>query len=96
MLPPVELDARPRLARGARLRFDRVSGQHLLLSPERGLLLNETAAEIVFACRGSRTVAQIVSELSVSVRHNSEIGRDVVQFLDELRRRRLIELLPSP
>jgi pyrroloquinoline quinone biosynthesis protein D len=84
------------LARGVRLRFDRLSGVHLLLSPERGLLLNESAADIVFACCGSRTVQQIVNELSLRGGNGQEIGLDVMAFLEELRRRRLIELLPSP
>ena len=39
-------DARPRLAGKARLRFDRRSARHLLLYPERGLVLSPTAAEI--------------------------------------------------
>ena len=55
---------RPRLARHARLRYDRRSGGHVLLSPERGLVLNATAADILVRCTGERTFDAIVDELT--------------------------------
>jgi pyrroloquinoline quinone biosynthesis protein D len=95
MQPPVELLDRPRLTRRARLRFDRISGTHLLLSPERGLLLNESAAAVVFACSGRRTVCQIVSELSCELSDPSDVMTDVLELLTALRRRGLIELVAA-
>ena len=44
--------SRPTLTRKARLRFDRISGEYLLLSPERGLILNGPASEILRLCTG--------------------------------------------
>ena len=55
----LELGFLPKLAKKARLRFDRHSGGHMLVYPERGLALNETAAEIAKRCDGTRTLAQI-------------------------------------
>ena len=37
----------PKLAKKARLRFDRHSGKLMLIYPERGLALNESAAKIL-------------------------------------------------
>jgi pyrroloquinoline quinone biosynthesis protein D len=44
-----------------------VSGRWLLLYPERGLVLNQSAAEIIGLCDGDRTVRSIVD--TVSRRH---------------------------
>jgi coenzyme PQQ biosynthesis protein PqqD len=111
----------PRLAAGARLRWDRIDGQYLLLYPERGLALNESAAAILRLCDGSRTIDDIVSELVAMSRRDldaaeasaaarrladghaiddgatrnaadeSTVRRDVTAFLDEMRRRGLLE-----
>jgi pyrroloquinoline quinone biosynthesis protein D len=93
MLRPVELLDRPRLARRARVRFDRISGAHLLLSPERGLVLNDSAAAIVVACSGINTVRQIVGELSDELSDAADVETDVLELLTELRRRGLIEVV---
>jgi len=55
---------RPRLASKARLRFDRKSGRHMLLYPERGLVLNATATDIVRLCTGEHTVDEIIDRLT--------------------------------
>jgi pyrroloquinoline quinone biosynthesis protein E len=61
--PARQPQARPRLARKARLSQDRVSGEPLLLYPEGVARLNVTAAAIVSLCDGRRTLAEIVAEL---------------------------------
>lgn len=63
-LSPIDFQQRPKLNRGARLRFDEHSNRYVLLSPERALLLNTSAGEVVRRCDGTRTVAQIVGELT--------------------------------
>jgi pyrroloquinoline quinone biosynthesis protein D len=87
-------DARPRLARQARLRFDARSGKHVLLYPERGLELGDSAAEIALLCTGNDTVAGIVDHLAA--RHPGEdrarIDADVTAFLTALEERGLLEL----
>ena len=92
MSGPIELTDRPRLARRARLRFDVRTEQHLLLSPERALLLNATASSIVLLCTGSRNVSQICAEVANSL-PVSQVASQVLEFLEALRARRLLELL---
>jgi coenzyme PQQ biosynthesis protein PqqD len=84
---------RPRLAKKARLRRDKVEGKHLLLYPERGLALNHTAARIVELCTGAATVEQIVAQLAGEFpeRSAADIGGEVAAFLGELAERALIE-----
>lgn len=55
--------SRPKLPAGIRLRHDRRSGQFVLLAPERGLALNESAAEIIRRCTGALSVEEITAEL---------------------------------
>jgi Coenzyme PQQ synthesis protein D (PqqD). len=48
----ISTESRPRLASKARLRFDRKSSRYMLLYPERGLVLNPTAADVLQRCDG--------------------------------------------
>jgi coenzyme PQQ biosynthesis protein PqqD len=84
----------PRLVPAARLRFDRIAGRMLLLYPERGMVLNPTAAAIVELCTGEYRVSEMVELLLRETGGpRAQIERDVLAFLGELERRRL--LLPS-
>jgi coenzyme PQQ biosynthesis protein PqqD len=85
-------ESRPSLVPRARLRLDRRSGRHLLLYPERGLLLTETAAEIVGLLDGRRTVAAIVDALAAAHGDDARaaIEHDVFAFLDALAARALL------
>jgi pyrroloquinoline quinone biosynthesis protein D len=56
--------ARPRLATGARLMYDEVRQEHVLLVPEGAVRLNPTAAEVLELCDGERSLDEIVSALS--------------------------------
>ncbi len=84
----------PKLAAKARLQFDRHAGQHMIVYPERGLELNETAAAIAKKCDGTRSIASIAEELA----HEHEdaprdrIVRDVIAFITGLHDRGLLEL----
>jgi coenzyme PQQ biosynthesis protein PqqD len=79
------------------LKWDRTEGRYLLLYPERGLALNDSAAAILKLCDGSRSVHEIVAELTVARRPSNQAGhaiavhRDVVAFLNEMLRRGLVE-----
>ena len=55
---------RPRLATGARLQYDDVREEHLLLVPEGVVRLNATAAEVLELCDGERSLDDIVGALS--------------------------------
>lgn len=91
---PIAGDARPKLARKARLRFDRHSGHHWLLYPERGLQLSQSAAAIVALCTGDKTLDEMVTELhaSAAAASRDQVARDVQDFLCALRDRGLVEL----
>ncbi len=80
---------KPRLARHARLRFDRIENKHLLLSPERGLVLNATAAAILALCDGVLTVEEIGARLKE--RYPDARLSEVESFLGRLRARGLVE-----
>jgi coenzyme PQQ biosynthesis protein PqqD len=85
-------DARPRLAAKARLRFDRKSTRYMLLYPERGLVLNPTAADIVQLCTGEHTVGAIVERLAekYASQPREAIEREVLTFLDAMAARGLV------
>jgi len=82
---PAELsaDSRPRLARKARLRTDRLTGQTLLLYPEHGLILNASAAAILRLCDG-RSIGDIAAELSAPL-------ADILELLAALNERGLVK-----
>ena len=86
-------DARPRLPRGVRLRHDQARDAWVLLGPERLLMPDETAIEILRLCDGERSVATIVEELARAFdAPPDEIQGDVVAFLIDLENQRMIEL----
>ena len=91
MIPP---EAKPALAPKARLRFDRTSGGYLLLYPERGLALNATAANILKLCDGELTVDGMVEKLRGEYldRSAEELRRDVLEFLEEMASRGLLQV----
>ena len=55
---------RPRLVDGARLQYDDVRDEHLLLVPEGAVRLNETAAQVLELCDGRRSLDEIAAALS--------------------------------
>jgi coenzyme PQQ biosynthesis protein PqqD len=86
--------SRPRLASKARLRWDKREGKYLLLYPERGLLLNATAAGVVQLCTGEHTVEGIVVRLAETYpgKPRGEIQEEVMAFLSQIARRGLLDI----
>jgi coenzyme PQQ biosynthesis protein PqqD len=84
--------SRPRLAGKARLRVDPRSGKHMLLYPERGLELTETAARIAKLCGQGLTVAGIVDKLAGAYADadHQRIEAEVLAFLRSLEDRGLL------
>ena len=70
---------RPRLADGARLQYDDVREEHLLLVPEGAVRLNETAAQVLELCDGRRSLDEIAAALS-----QRYAGADVTDDVHEL------------
>ncbi|MBX3208375.1 MAG: pyrroloquinoline quinone biosynthesis peptide chaperone PqqD [Labilithrix sp.] len=85
----------PKLANKARLRFDRHSGSHMIVYPERGLALNDSAAKIAKRCDGTRSLTEIVDELAreagVDAQGRADVEADVLAFVDLLAQKGLLE-----
>jgi pyrroloquinoline quinone biosynthesis protein D len=80
---------RPRLVTGARLRYDEVREEHLLLIPEGAVRLNPTAAEVLELCDGERSLDDIVGTLSARY-DGADIRDDVVELVDAMAQRGLV------
>jgi pyrroloquinoline quinone biosynthesis protein D len=78
----------PSLWRLARVDFDTVRQQHVLLYPEGAVLLNATGAAILELCDGHRSIAAIAQILGE--RYNCEVIDDVTEYLSQLAERELI------
>ena len=80
---------RPRLVTGARLRYDEVREEHLLLIPEGAVRLNPTAAEVLELCDGERSLDDIVGALSA--RYNgADLRDDVVELVEAMAQKGLV------
>ncbi len=82
----------PRLTQKARLKWDGRENRYLLLYPERGLALSDTASQILKLCDGAHPVEAIVDELA-RTRPNTDreiIATDVASFLDQMRKRGIV------
>jgi len=77
----ISADTRPRIASKARLRYDRKTGRTMLLYPEKGLVLNPTAAEIAKLCTGESRYGKDASA----------IESEVMKFLSSLAERGLLQ-----
>ena len=84
---------KPRLASRARLKFDPIAQQEMLLFPEAALALNETGAAIVRLCDGARSINEIVDQLSKKYGNpdRDALMREVVDFLATIRARGLLQ-----
>jgi pyrroloquinoline quinone biosynthesis protein D len=80
---------RPRLVTGARLRFDEVREEHLLLIPEGAVRLNPTAAEVLGLCDGERSLDDIVDLLSERY-DGADLRDDVHELVDAMAQRGLV------
>ena len=80
---------RPRLATGARLRYDEVREEHLLLIPEGAVRLNPTAAEVLELCDGQRSIDDIVAALSARY-DGADLRDDVVELVDAMTQKGLV------
>jgi pyrroloquinoline quinone biosynthesis protein D len=79
----------PRLATGARLRYDEVREEHLLLIPEGVVRLNPTAAEVLELCDGERSLDDIVDALGARY-GGADLREDVQELIDAMAQRGLV------
>ena len=80
---------RPRLVTGARLQYDDVREEHMLLVPEGAVRLNPTAAEVLELCDGERSLDEIVDTLSERY-EGPDLRDDVQGLVDGLTKRGLV------
>ncbi|TCT04275.1 pyrroloquinoline quinone biosynthesis protein D [Aquabacter spiritensis] len=84
--------ARPRLARGVRLREDPRRGW-ILLAPETVFAAKGSAADILALCDGTRTFGDLVATLSTRFCVAPErVAADAEALLARLRDQRLVDL----
>ncbi len=79
----------PRLMTGARLRYDNVRDEHVLLIPEGVVKLNPTAAEVLELCDGERSLDEIVAALSARY-DGADLDGDVRGLVDALSQKGLV------
>ena len=80
----------PTLWRLARLSFDSVRQQHVLLYPEGAMLLNDTGAAILALCDGHRTIDEIAAILDG--RYHCDVLPDVTEYLSQLAEKEFIRV----
>ena len=80
---------RPTLAPRARLRFDRVGNGYVLLAPERGFRLNDSAAAVLRLCDGQHSLLQIAQRLA-PLAQQAQVLADVLALAKDLQRRGLL------
>ena len=72
----------PTIWRLARVTFDPVRQQNVLLYPEGSMLLNDTGAAILELCDGRRTITDIAAILGE--RYQCDVLTDVTEYLSQL------------
>jgi coenzyme PQQ biosynthesis protein PqqD len=80
---------RPRLVTGARLRYDEVREEHVLLIPEGVVRLNPTAAEVLELCDGERSLEDIVGVLAARY-EGADLRDDVHELVGAMAQRGLV------
>ena len=84
-------NARPRLPRHVKFRFDPHRQCWVLLGPERVLMPDETAVAVLQRCTGDATLASIIDALASEYdADRSEVAADVTELLDGLAAQGLI------
>lgn len=82
----------PYLPRGVRLHFDKVRKTHVLLGPERALILDDISQIILSQLDGKRSVGAICADLAQSYAAPvDQITGDTLALLNDLADKRLLE-----
>jgi pyrroloquinoline quinone biosynthesis protein D len=92
--PAIDLDAVVRLPTGVRLKKDEARDRHILLAPERALVMDPIGIAILGEVDGVKSVRQMISSLARTYAADPDvIGKDVAAFLAELDSRRMLEIV---
>jgi hypothetical protein len=85
------LHEKPSLAPKARIRFDVRSDTHFLVYPERALELSGSAPELVLACKGDRTLEEVIRNVAAEQDASfAAAAKEALPFFAELERRGLL------
>jgi pyrroloquinoline quinone biosynthesis protein D len=91
--PQVHDQAVPALARGVKLRFDKARDAWVLLAPEKVLMADQIAIEILKRCDGKAKVSAIVDDLAASFgADRDQVASDVRVFLQDLADKGMLAL----
>ena len=89
----LDLAARPKLAPGVRLKFDDTRQCWIVLAPERVLMPDETALDVLQRCDGATSIDALVDDLvTVYGADRAEIAADVTELLSGLLEKRVLAL----
>jgi pyrroloquinoline quinone biosynthesis protein D len=89
----VEGGSLPRLPRHVKLRYDQRRNRWIVLAPERVLMPDEIALEILQRCDGATSVGTIVEALAETYEASADdIGGDVAELLQDLADKGFVEL----
>lgn len=81
---------RPAIARGFRLQWEPAQSAHVLLYPEGMVKLNGSAGEILRRCDGTKTFAEIVSDLETTF-GRTDLRADIAAFIALAQERGWVE-----
>lgn len=83
--PKLDEASHPILPRYARMHFDKTRDRWMLLVPERVMVPDETAIEILELCDGVRSLGDIIDHLAQKfVAEREAIAGDVISMLQDL------------
>jgi pyrroloquinoline quinone biosynthesis protein D len=86
-------EAVPALARGVRLRFDKARDVWVLLAPEKVLMPDQVAVEILKRCDGKARVAAIALDLARTFEAEpAQVEGDVRAFVQDLADKGMLTL----
>ena len=85
---------RLRLTTGARLIYDEVRGEHVLLVPEGMVRLNPSAAEVLTLCDGTRSLDEVIGVLATRY-EASDLRSDVQRLIDAMAEKGLVVVGPA-
>ncbi|MDX1401515.1 MAG: pyrroloquinoline quinone biosynthesis peptide chaperone PqqD [Kiloniellales bacterium] len=89
----ISLEVRPRLAGFVRLQFDKARENWIIQAPERVLVLDESAREVVERCTGEATVGEMVDGIVAEFDAPRDIiVHDVIAVLSLLLEKGFLEL----
>ncbi len=75
----------PEFATGVRLRYDEIRSCWILLAPERVMMPDETALEILRRCDGRASLGSIIDALAAAYDADRQvIAEDVCKMVEEL------------